>query len=132
MKNKELYSRYRERLQFLEDSATKVSFERFLEIARPPTRQFEILESYYKSAKTYRDFFKNIPFEDRCMILLPWLENFIMYYLQDNYSNLGWEINILDITKKIGGQKRNKTRKNKNRLYPDNYKIINHISYSLV
>lgn len=138
MKNKEMYSKYRERLQFLEDPPSKVPFERFLEIARPPANQMEALDKYYKSAKTYREFFKNIPFEERCLLLLPWLENFIMYYLQGVYNNMGWEINVLDMNTKRGGS--NKTRKYKkgknisykNRLYPSHYKLINYISYSML
>jgi len=136
MKNKELYSKYRERVKFLEDIKSKLSFERFIQIAQPPTNQIEVLEKYYKSANTYREFFKNIPFEERCLLLLPWLENFIMYYLQGVYNNMGWEINVLDMNTKKGGN--NKTRKHKkknnttykNRLYPSYYKIINHIPYS--
>ena len=138
MKNKELYSKYRERVSFLHDPDIKVSFERFIEIARPPTRFFDSLETYYKSAKTYRDFFKNIPYEERCLLLLPWLENFIMYYLQGVYNNMGWEINVLDMNNKKGGS--NKTRKHKKRknisyknsLYPSHYKLINYIPYSML
>jgi hypothetical protein len=128
MRDKTKYTKYREKVKFLEDKTVKESFERFLEIAQPPVEQIEKLEKYYKSATTYRQFFKNIPFEERCMMLLPWLENFMMYYLRDVYSDLGWEININEMDKKKGGHK-NKTRRLK-RLYPKSYKMINYVHYS--
>ncbi len=128
MRNKTKYMQYREKIKFLEDKNAKEPYERFLEIAQPPIEQLSLLEKYYKTATTYRQFFKNIPFEERCMILLSWLENFIMYYVGDVYSDLGWEININEMDKKKGGNY-NKTRKAK-RLYPKKYKMINYVHYS--
>jgi hypothetical protein len=123
MTDKVKYNKYREKISFLTDVSKKVDFEQFLEISKPPIEQLSILTKYYNTSKTYRDFFKSIPYKDRCELLLPWLHNFILYYLSDVYIDNGWEININTMDIKNGGTKsKRKTRK----LYPSKYKIINY------
>jgi hypothetical protein len=75
MINKELYSKYKSALTFLTSETSKLSFETFLEISKPPIEQLTILKKYYDNAKTYRDFFNNISYKDRCELLLPWLHD---------------------------------------------------------
>ena len=125
LSNKEMYNKYRNRIAFLTEPSEKVEFIRFLEISTPPPEQYEILKKYYESAKTYREFFNNIPYRDRCELLLPWLSNFIEYYLKDVYSDYGWEIDINTMDNKNGGFKKSNKRKTR-KLYPSKYKIINY------
>jgi hypothetical protein len=125
MTNKDTYNNYKEKLSFLTNKSEKVSFIRFLEISNPPTEQYEILKKYYEPADTYRDFFKNIPFAKRCELLLPWLSNFIQYYLQSVYNDNGWEIDINTMDIKNGGFNKSNKRKTR-KLYPSKYKIINY------
>jgi hypothetical protein len=120
--NKEKHLLYRNKLSFLVNDNDKPDFIRFLEISQPPQEQILYLENKYTTSKTYSDFFKKIPKEERCKILAPWLDNFIKYYLKDVFNNIGW---IIDITKMKGG--RNNTRKRK--YYLPNNKIINYNKY---
>ena len=45
-------------------------------------------------------------FCNRLELLLPWLSNFIEYYLKDVYSDYGWEIDINTMDNKNGGFKK--------------------------
>ena len=125
MINKDTYAKYRDKLKFLKDE--KEPFERFLEIASPPILQIPQLKEYYSTGKTYRDFFNNIPYKERCEILLPWLNNFMSYYLKDVYSDRGWEINIDEMDRMRGGSQLKKTKSKTRKLYPSKYKLINYI-----
>lgn len=125
MTDKEKYIKYKQKLEFLTKISDKVEFNRFLEISKPPIEQLTKLNKYYESAKTYREFFNNIPFIERCELLLPWLGNFIQHYLQDVYTDTGWEININTMENKNGGFKKSSKRKTR-KLYPSKYKIINY------
>jgi len=131
MKDKQKYKKYRETITFLKDPNRKESFETFLAIAKPPIEQINLLKSYYENANTYREFFNNIPFDNRCDILFPWLVGFMSYYLKDIIIEYGWEIDIntMNNTNKIntkkGGNRKNKTIK-ENRLVPKKYKLINY------
>uniref|UniRef100_A0A6C0DY63 Uncharacterized protein n=1 Tax=viral metagenome TaxID=1070528 RepID=A0A6C0DY63_9ZZZZ len=125
MTNKAIYNKYKEKLSFLTSTSEKVDFIRFLEISTPPPEQYEILKKYYNTSKTYRDFFNSVPYKDRCELLLPWLHNFILFYLSDVYIDNGWEININTMDIKNGGFKKSSKRKT-HKLYPSKYKIINY------
>lgn len=121
MKDLYKYKKYRERISFLTNKDVKVIFERFLEITKPPIEQIPQLKIWYESTKTYREFFNVIPFEDRCNILFSWLDNFMIYYLHDVFTDRYWYINIRDMDLKNGGKR--PTRK---RFYPSKYKVINY------
>jgi hypothetical protein len=125
MTNKDLYNKYKTQINFLVDKTQKVDFTRFLEISTPPIEQYDILKKYYETAITYRQFFNNIPYSDRCELLLPWLHNFMEYYLKGVYYDNGWEININTMDNKNGGFKKTNKRKTR-KLYPSKYKIINY------
>jgi hypothetical protein len=125
MIDKEKYIKYKQKLEFLIKTSDKVEFIRFLEFSKPPSEQYEILKTYYESAKTYREFFNNIPFAERCELLLPWLGNFIEYYLHDVYTDNRWEIDINTMDNKNGGFKKLSKRKTR-KLYPSTYKIFNY------
>ena len=94
MKDKNSYRLYKERLSFLGDPAAKPSFHAFLEIAQPPKEQIEYLEALYIPTKTYREFFQNIPREQRCTVLYHWLHTFMKHYIGDIFTEKGWEIDI--------------------------------------
>jgi hypothetical protein len=130
MANKAMYEKYRARISFLTDTSQKMPFARFLEIAQPPAEQIELLERYYISANTYRDFFNVIPFKDRCNILRPWLEPFMTHYLKDVFTNSNWEIDVRKLEAYEGGGSR-RTRKLRDqrksrKLVPINYRFIHY------
>ena len=60
-------------------------------------------------------------------ILLPWLNNFMSYYLKDVYSDRGWEINIDEMDRMRGASQLKKTKSKTRKLYPSKYKLINYI-----
>ena len=120
------YKRYRDAIQFLEMEDKKPSFVDFLQIAQPPKEQYDYLESIYNSSKTYRDFFNKIPKSKRCEILLPWLVQFLNYYLKGVFSTNGWEINVNTMNITEGGKRVHKRYTRKSKLYPLHYRIINY------
>jgi hypothetical protein len=119
------YAKYKERLSFLTEENKKESFKRFLEIAQPPIEQIDILNPLYESSKTYREFFNKIPFNSRCDILFLWLSNFILFYIDDVYSEKGWEIDIHTMNNKIGVNKAT-TRRKTRRIFPSKYRLIDY------
>jgi hypothetical protein len=129
MTDKERYTKYKNSMKFLTNPGDKPDFITFLQIAQPPQYQIEYLKKIYERTDTYRAFFNNIPFNDRCELLRPWLKTFIEYYLGNKYSPYGWEINIL--VSKIkngsleGGSKKNKQNTLKRTdIFPEKYRII--------
>lgn len=122
MINKRRYADYRSRVEFLTDKHAKESFEQFLQIIQPPLEQIEALEEYYKEAKTYREFFENIPCCMRYKILSPWLNNFMRYYIGDIYTMYGWEIDIRNINLDEEGTE----------LYLEDCRIIHDVDIHLV
>jgi hypothetical protein len=125
MIDKNKYAKYKSRLLFLTEESEKVDFYRFLEIAKPPVEQIPFIKPLYDSSKTYREFFNKIPFNDRCNILFQWLSNFLLFYIQDVYSEKGWVININEMDNKIGGNRNFRKRKTR-RLFPSRYKLIHY------
>jgi hypothetical protein len=127
-----LYNKYKEAVKFLTDPSAKVEFRRFLEITKLPDEQIEYLKEKYDHADTYRIFFNSIPFEERCEILYPWLKSFIEYYLKGVYYTDDWEIDVTSPKIKnvnlSGGKRRvkkNRTMKrDKNDIFPSNYRIV--------
>lgn len=132
-----MYFNYKNALRFLTDSNSKVDFLSFLQIAKPPEDQISYLETIYTKSSTYRIFFNQIPFDNRCELLRPWLKTFIEYYLTNNYSPYNWKIDVTSSKIRNGtlnGGRRNKIRNvgrsNKtikryiDDFYPSKYKII--------
>ena len=124
------YNKYREVLYFLKNPSAKVEFIEFLQIAQPPKEQYTYLESIYKASRTYREFFNAIPKGNRCEILLPWLTQFLNYYLKGIFSTDNWKIDVTEMNKVKGGEKR-KTQRNR-KVYPLNYRIINYKEYNML
>lgn len=87
MCDEQLFGRYKSKLGFLTDG--KPDFTTFLQIAQPPLTQIEYLEDIYRHSRTYRDFFISLPL----VILQPWLNTFMEYYLTDVFSK-DWVIDI--------------------------------------
>jgi hypothetical protein len=97
MINAEKYGKYKKSLEFLIDPAKKVSFQDFLQIigtALTSLDKCSLLEKYYSSAKTYRDFFESIPRSKRCEMLSGWLNTFMEYYIGHIFSDKGWYIDV--------------------------------------
>lgn len=126
MSDEMLYSRYKAKLAFLTNPEYKLDFVTFLQIAKPPPSQFDYLQNIYENAKTYRDFFKSIPFNDKCEILQPWLNTFMEYYLNGAFQNNNWVIDVRSPKfNNIVGASRTRTRK-QSKDYSSNYRIIMH------
>jgi len=115
------YELYRTVLYFLDNKDYKVDFNRFIEITRPSLDKIEKLEYYYNKSLTYREFFNNIPYEERCIYLSEWLNEFMNYYLEEIYSDNGWKIDVTNMNNMVGGSK------NKSNLIIKNYKTIHKI-----
>ena len=134
MSDERRYNEYRNSLNFLTDSAAKVDFITFLQIAKPPQKQHSLLESIYNTSETYRDFFKGIPFADRCELLRPWLGGFIEHYIRKYYSPFNWQIDIRSPNiRNIGGIRGGRRLKNAKRRtvkstadFPSNYRIVSY------
>jgi hypothetical protein len=129
MIDKERYANYRMSLSFLTDSAAKLPFERFLEIAQPPVDHIEILKPLYESAETYRDFFNAIPKEKQCDMLYHWLSTFMRHYISSVYSEMGWQINIDTMDKHLssgGGYTRRNGRNRRQSRKKVHYRIYDY------
>ena len=83
----------------------------FLKITKVQMNIRVELENYYTNAKTYSEFFHLIPKQDRCRLLIPWIKEFMNYYLKGVFSNFDWEIQISN----IGDGSLSKTRKKQNK-----------------
>jgi hypothetical protein len=129
MRDSIAYNKYREALHFLKKPSAKVEFIEFLQIAQAPKEQYIYLESIYKTARTYREFFDAIPKEKRCDLLLPWLVEFLNYYLKGIFSTDNWEINVTEMNKIKGGKR--KTQRN-SKIYGSNYRVINYKEYNMM
>lgn len=106
----EMHNRYRNSLQFLHRSSDKPSFDFFTSLASVPISQYDYLRPKYNNTATYHEFFHSIPKRDRCVILRPWLEKFMQYYINTTFNHNGWVIDITKMNMIRGGGKR-KTRK---------------------
>jgi Holliday junction resolvase-like predicted endonuclease len=92
MIDSEKYKKYRQSLDFLTDPRQKVEFVAFLQIIGQPVQN--IVETYYRKASTYRDFFEAIPKTKRCELLSGWLYTFMNHYIGSTFSDKGWFINV--------------------------------------
>ena len=122
MKDPTKYKKYRESLFFLIDEKSKVEYSTFLSICSITDTNMQLyLKNKYINAKTYRDFFNNIPKKERCDILYNWLNNFMTHYIGNTFSTNNWIIDMQNINKRqIGGVN------NKNKCLPKNYYIFNY------
>lgn len=138
---------YREKVKELLYSGElkqKTTFIEFLQISRPPSIYIiNELEPYYDNSNTFNDFFQSIPSKDRIRLVRDWIENFMLYYLKEVFSNKGWiiEIPVIKINtdpinqdEKKGGKK--SKRRTKKYYCPNerinlNPKIYNRLSLSL-
>lgn len=125
MSDTELYNRYRDKLDFLTNPSKKPEYNGFVQIACIPLEQYDYLRTKYEEAKTYREFFKAIPFEDKCEILSPWLNTFIEHYITSVYKTNDWVIDVRSPKfNSIKGSGRRKTVKNSTREYGSKYRIV--------
>lgn len=120
MKNDKQYAIYRERVNdILYNKTQKPSdFNMFSNLMQSTVLYIDELIEYYNSTETYSDFFQSIPKEQRCRLLLPFINKFMDHYFRGIFFNSGWIIpfNV------IGGNKKQKTRKQY--YFPKNAKII--------
>ena len=82
----------------------------FLKITKVPMNIRIELENLYTNSKTYSEFFHLIPKQDRCRLLIPWIKEFMNYYLKGVFSNFDWEIQLSNIS---GGSLSKIIKKNK-------------------
>jgi len=83
----------------------------FLKITKVPMNIRVELESFYTNSKTYSGFFHLIPKQHRCRLLMPWIKEFMNYYLKGVFSNFDWEIQLSNIS----DESLSKTRKTQNK-----------------
>ena len=69
----------------------------FLKITKVPMNIRVELENFYTNSKTYSEFFHLIPKQNRCRLLMPWIKEFMNYYLKGVFSNFDWEIQLSNI-----------------------------------
>lgn len=90
-----LHTAYRTRVrELLKDETIKPPFNDFLLIAQPPRLYLDELEALYEKAKTYGDFFKSIPKDDRCRLVREWISRFMEHYLKGVFKNTDWAIDV--------------------------------------
>ena len=130
----EQYYKYKNALSFLTDPSQKLDYASFFTNSYIPFEQFPILQSWYESSTTYRDFFNKIPFHERCKLLNSWLNEFVNYYLKKVYSSNDWviDVNSTNIDYSVlalhkGGTKTKKRRTLRKSRNPEpRYKIISY------
>ncbi len=83
----------------------------FLKITKVPMNIRMELENFYTNSKTYTEFFHLIPKQHRCRLLMPWIKEFMNYYLKGVFSNFDWEIQLSNIS----DGSLSKTRKTQNK-----------------
>lgn len=113
--NELLYSKELKKMDFLD----------FLDISPPPSKDIiDELKPYYEKSNTFYEFFQYIPPKNRIRLVRGWIENFMLKYLENVFSNKNWIIEIpIPITENkinesvIGGGK--KKRRTKKYYYPN-------------
>lgn len=85
---------YRERIQTLLFSTSKMDFLQFCSIAAPPQAIILELEQYYEKADTIGCFFNSIPEQDRYRLVRDWLYMFMSHFLRDVVETTDWIIQI--------------------------------------
>lgn len=107
MQDADKHAKYRERVDLML-SSKPVDYNEFIKISYLPKQLWNELFEYYKTAETYSDFFHAIPKQDRCRLLLPWIDAFMRHHLHKVFSNNDW---IIPLTVRGGGGKRKTQRR---------------------
>ena len=105
MQDIDKHTKYRERVNLLL-SSKPVDYNEFIRISYVPKQLWTELFEYYKTAETYSNFFHAIPKQDRCRLLLPWIDAFMRHHLNRVFSNNDW---VIPLT--VSGGKRKTQRK---------------------
>lgn len=106
-RQKHHHEKYKEKIHtllHLPETKTEMSFQRFLEIAKPPIEIAEELHSHYESASTFDQFFKHIPKIDRCRLVRDWISAFMEHFLKGVFSNTDWVIDLPAVSSGGGGK----------------------------
>jgi hypothetical protein len=96
-RQKHHHEKYKEKIHallYLPETKTEMSFQRFLEIAKPPVTLLEELHSHYERATTFDQFFKHIPKIHRCRLVRDWISDFMEHFLKGVFSNTDWVIDL--------------------------------------
>jgi len=89
----------------------------FLEITKVPMNIRVELANFYTNSNTYTEFFNLIPKQDRCRLLMPWIKEFMNYYLKGVFSNFDWEIQLSNIRDGTLSKPRKKQNKSEKKYY---------------
>ena len=92
----------------------------FLKITKVPMNIRVELENFYTNSKTYTEFFHLIPKQHRCRLLMPWIKEFMNYYLKGVFSNFDWEIQLSNISDGSLSKTRKKQNKCEKKYYCPN------------
>lgn len=97
LKNKELRTRFAEKVSMLTDPEKKLEYQEFTQIFQIPDHvvQKSKIHTIYKSSKTYTEFFKTLSRKpDFCALVNEWIERFINTVLGDNFWMCDWLIDV--------------------------------------
>ena len=98
MKDPNKHKLYREKVNTLlynEEIKKNTSFIEFLEYSiSSPFKHENDLKPYYNKSNTFGDFFQSIPPPDRIRLVRDWIEKFMLYHLENVFSNKNWIIEV--------------------------------------
>ena len=110
-KDSNKHNAYRTKIQdLLHSTALKsnTSFLQFLQISTPPLDVIDELQTYYEGSNTFGKFFQSMPKHQRCKLVRDWIASFMIYYLEDKFSNSDW---IIELPIRITGGRKRTTKK---------------------
>ena len=93
MINKVLYNNYKEGLLKL-NNKINIDYTVFKINNSINEKQDAILSKYYSKDKSWKEFFNDIPKDERCDSLFNWLQYYIPEIIENTYNPFGWYIDI--------------------------------------
>lgn len=110
-KDSDKHTAYRAKIEYLLhsiDLKSNTPFLQFLRIAMPPVDIIDELQTYYEESNTFGKFFQSIPKDQRCKLVRDWIATFMVYYLEDKFSNSNW---IIELPIRMAGGRKRTTKK---------------------
>lgn len=100
MINIKLYDLYKESRNKLHGKID-IDYDKFKHLYSIDDNNDKIISNYYSKDKTWIEFFKSIPRDDRCKGLYNWLPSFINEKIENTFIQNGWYIDIDSMPKTI-------------------------------
>ena len=126
MINIKLYDLYKESRNKLHGKID-IDYDKFKHLYSIDDNNDKILSNYYSKDKTWIEFFKSIPRDDKCKGLYNWLPSFINEKIENTFIQNGWYIDINNMPKTIMEivEKPNNNMKGGNQTRKSRIKITN-------